>query len=80
MARAYLEPAEIETLERAAMSMRDRLLICLLFRLGCRVSEALALRVEDIDFATGAVTIQHLKTRLKLLCPQCNARLAQNSI
>ena len=80
MARAYLEPAEIEALERAAMSMRDRLLIRLLFRLGCRVSEALALRVEDIDFTNGVVTIQHLKTRLKLLCPQCNAGLAQNSV
>ena len=40
--------------------MRDRLLIRLLFHLGCRISEALMLEVKDIDFNTGTVTIQHL--------------------
>jgi integrase/recombinase XerD len=40
MAKAYLEPAEIEKLEEAAQFLRDRLLIRLLFHLGCRVSEA----------------------------------------
>jgi len=38
MAKAYLEPAEIETLEEAAQYLRDRLLIRLLFHLGCRGS------------------------------------------
>ena len=44
-------------------------------RLGCRVSEALALKVEDVDFAHGTVSIQHLKSRVKLMCPGCGARL-----
>jgi len=49
MAKSYLEANEIESLERASTNLRDRLLIRLLFHLGCRVSEALALTVEDID-------------------------------
>jgi len=49
MTRAYLEAEEIERLEGEATNLRDRLLIRLLFHLGCRVSEALSLKVEDID-------------------------------
>jgi integrase/recombinase XerD len=75
--KAYLEPAEIEMMERVAGCLRDRLLIRLLFRLGCRVSEALALKVSDIDFEQGNVTILHLKTRIRLSCPKCKARLGR---
>jgi integrase/recombinase XerD len=78
MARAYLEPEEVKLLEKAATNLRDRLLVRLLFRLGCRVSEALAISVEDIDFATGTVTIQHLKKRLKLSCPCCRAKIGKS--
>jgi integrase/recombinase XerD len=55
--KAYLEPEEVEQLEKAAACLRDRLLIRLLFHLGCRISEALALRQEDIDFLVHMVTI-----------------------
>lgn len=65
-------------MEKAATCFRDRLLIRLLFRLGCRISEALALKVEDIDFTQSTVTIEHLKTRLKLACPKCGARLGKS--
>jgi len=75
--KAYLEPAEIEMMERLASCLRDRLLIRILFRLGCRVSEALALKVSDIDFEQGTVTILHLKTRIRLSCPKCKARLGR---
>ena len=75
--KAYLEPHDVEQMEEQATCLRDRLLIRLLFHLGCRISEALALRVEDIDFAQGTVTIQHLKARTRLCCGQCNARLGR---
>jgi len=78
MAKAYLEPSEIEKLEEAAQYLRDRLLIRLLFHLGCRINEVLAAEVEDIDFNIGTVTILHLKSRIKLTCPQCNARLGKS--
>ena len=73
--KTYLELAEIELMEQTASCQRNRLLIRLLSRLGCRISEALALKVEDIDFERGTVTILHLKRSLKVLCPQCGGRL-----
>jgi len=80
MAKTYLEPKEINQIENAATYLRDKLLIRLLFHLGCRVSEALGLEVKDIDFERGTVTIQHLKSRVKLTCPKCNARLGKSHI
>jgi len=78
MVRAYLEPEEVRLLEDAAEYMRDKLLIRVLFRLGCRISEALGVRLSDIDFNQGMVTIEHLKTRIKLSCPRCQARLGKS--
>lgn len=77
-AKAYLESDEVAKLEKAATNLRDRLLIRLLSHLGCRISEAVALTVQDIDLQQGTVSIQHLKTRLKLTCPQCNTRLGRS--
>jgi integrase/recombinase XerD len=73
--KAYLELSEIELMEQAASCPRDRLLIRLLSRLGCRVSEALTLRLEDIDFEQSTITIMHLKRSIKLSCPTCKSRL-----
>lgn len=75
--KVYLEPDEVKLMEDSATNLRDRLLIRLLFRLGCRVSEALALRVKDIDLVSAAVTIEHLKARLNINCPNCNTRLGK---
>ena len=75
--KTYLESKDVELMENAATCLRDRLLIWLLFHLGCRISEALALSVEDVDFDRGNVTIEHLKSRIKLSCPKCRARLGK---
>lgn len=75
--KTYLEAEEVDRLEAAADSQRDRLLIRLLFRLGCRVSELLALRPQDFNLSGGMVTILHLKQRLSLHCPKCGARLGR---
>lgn len=74
--KTYLELKETELLESAASCLRDRLLIRLLSRLGCRISEALAIKHEDIDFERKTVTIMHLKRILKLFCPSCKSPLA----
>jgi len=76
--KAYVEPHEVTLMEKAATNLRDRLLIRLLFHLGCRVSEALALAVEDIDFNHGTIIIQHLKASLKLSCTGCGQRLGRS--
>jgi len=75
--KTYLEPEEVKLLEEEATCLRDRLLIRLLFHTGCRISEALALKVEDINFQQGTVTILHLKSHINLSCPNCGARLGQ---
>ena len=76
--KTYLEPSEITLLEEATTSLRDKLLIHLLFHLGCRISEALALTIEDVDFGHGIVTIKHLKASLKLSCTECGHKLGKS--
>lgn len=78
MMKTYLEAIEVGLMEKVATCFRDRLLVRLLFRLGCRISEALALKVKDIDFDRGTVTIEHLKAHVKLCCPRCGARLGKS--
>ncbi len=75
--KTYLEIEDIELMEIAASCLRDRLLIRLLFHLGCRISELLAIKASDIDFEQATVIILHLKTRSRLSCPKCEARLAR---
>lgn len=76
--KTYIEKDEIDKLESAALYLRDKILIRLIFHLGCRVSEALALGVKDIDFVQGTIVIQHLKSRIKLSCPECDTRLGKS--
>jgi len=76
--KAYLEREEVALMVKAATCLRDQLLIRLLFWLGCRVSEALALTVEDVDLGHGTITIKHLKAYLKLSCTECGQRLGRN--
>jgi len=75
MPKEYLTPSNVTDMENVARNTRDRLLIHLLFRLGCRISEELSLAVEDIDFTSGRVAIVHLKSRVWLSCQHCGAKL-----
>ena len=80
MMKAYLEPSDVYLLEQAATNLRDKILIHLLFHLGCRVSEALSIKVDDIDFTQGTVTIVHLKRRIKYSCSSCGAGIGTSHI
>jgi integrase/recombinase XerD len=77
-AKAYLDIDEIGALQDAATNLRDRLLIRLLSHLGCRITEALSLCVDNIDFSNSTVTILHLKTHIKLTCPHCGAGISKS--
>ena len=76
--KAYLEYKEVELMERACFRLRDRLLIRLLFHLGCHVSESLAIKIGDIDFERATINIKHLKSSVRILCPNCSGRLSKN--
>ena len=75
--KVYLEPEEVALIEKAATNLRDRLLIRMLFHLGCRISEALCLTIEDVDFERRIFIIKHLKRRVKLSCPTCGTKMFQ---
>lgn len=78
MSKSYIEPIEVKRLEMAALYLRDRILIRCLFHQGLRITEALSLEPKDVDFNAATITIQHLKLRIKLNCPQCGARLGKS--
>ncbi len=46
---------------RAPTGLRNRALIAVLYRGGLRISEALALRLDDLDAETGAIRVLHGK-------------------
>lgn len=73
--KTYLDLSDIKLMEQATTCLRDRLLVRILSRLGCRVSEAIALKVNDIDFERKTVTILHLKRIPSISCPRCKERL-----
>lgn len=63
--RKYLTPSERHQFKAAAFQVSNRactfcLMLCYS---GCRISEALQLKVKNIDFAAGAVVIETLKQR-----------------
>jgi integrase/recombinase XerD len=74
----YLEPAQTAKLEEAALYLRDALLIRLLRRLGCRISEVLGIDVSQIDFKKRTIQFLHEKKRITRLCPVCGTRLAKS--
>jgi integrase/recombinase XerD len=78
MTKSYVEPEEVSKIEQSASNLRDKIMVRVLFHLGCRISEALGIAVEDIDLTRGLVTIQHLKVRLNLSCPCCKAQLGRS--
>jgi integrase/recombinase XerD len=78
--KTYLDPKDVVSLENEAGNLRDRLLVRLLFRSGCRVSEVLGLSVDDFDLSSRTITINHLKHRIKISCPICKALLGQRHV
>ena len=73
--KTYLEQSDIELMEQAATCPRDWLLIRLLSRLGCRISEVLALKLTNVDFEQRTITKLHLKRKISVSCPDCQAKL-----
>jgi integrase/recombinase XerD len=77
--QAYLEADQTAKLEAATVCLRDRILVRFPRQLGCRISEAIGIAVEDINFEKSQLTIEHLKARIKLTCPKCGGGLGKKS-
>lgn len=76
----YLKPEQIEKLINACSNPRDRAFIALLARTGIRISEAIELKTNDIDFERRVLTIMHLKEKSKLKCPHCGESLGKRHL
>jgi len=61
--KGYLEPTQVERIINVATTPRDKLLVRIPWRTGIRVSELIAIRVQDIDFDTRAIVIKVQKQR-----------------
>lgn len=77
--QAYLEFEEGAALENAATNLRDQWLTRTLRFTGCRITEALGLTVDNIDFINQTICIKHLKARIRLSCPRCGVRLSRTA-
>lgn len=76
MLKTYLEDSEIDQVIEAASTLRDKLIIRLLYYVGCRVSELNSIEVEGIDYQRGMILIPHLKSApTKKECPGCHRKI-----
>ena len=71
---------QIEKLIAAARTPRDKAFVDVLGKGALRVSETIQLKVSDIDFERGTLTIIHLKERVKLKCPNCGELLGKRHL
>jgi len=78
--KGYLGSEQVERLINATTNPRDKAFIALLAKSGIRISEAVQLKVSDVDFQGGTLKIVHLKERLKLKCPHCGEGLGKRHI
>jgi len=78
--KGYTDPEQLDKIVDAATSRRDKAFISTLEKTGLRISEAVQLKVTDIDFKRGTLTIIHLKERMKLKCPNCGEILGKRHL
>lgn len=70
--KTYLTSDEIQKMVANARCTRDQVIITFYADTGCRVSELLELRVENLDLDANTILIPHLKRGTKKKCPNCN--------
>jgi integrase len=70
--KTTLTSDEITTMIGAARCQRDQVIAQFYADTGCRVSELLAVTVENIDLDSCQVMIPHLKRGAHKICPNCS--------
>jgi integrase/recombinase XerD len=71
---------QLDRLIGAARNPRDKAYVSTLAKTGMCISELTQLKVTDIDFKGGTLTIVHLKERVKLKCPNCGELLGKRHL
>ncbi len=71
---------QLDRLIAVALNPRDKAYVSTLGKTGMRISELTKLKVPDIDFKGGTLTIVHLKERVKLKCPDCGELLGKRHL
>ena len=61
--KAYLAPEQVKRLIAVAKTLRDVLLVLILWRTGIKVGELIRIRIPDIDFENRAILIKVQKMR-----------------
>lgn len=77
--KTFLTPAEIQAMIAWPDNLRDRLILSFYGDTGCRASELLKLKVENLDLENGLVMIPHLKRGIKKKCPSCSRMAGKNT-
>jgi integrase len=69
--KTYLDNDEILVMIGRTEFLRDKVILTFLSDVGCRVSELLSIKAENIDLERREVLIPHLKRGVKKKCPKC---------
>ena len=77
--KTFLTPAEIQKMIEWPDNLRDKLILSFYDATGCRVSELLKVKVENIDLENCLVMIPHLKRGIKKRCPGCSRIAGRNT-
>jgi integrase len=78
MTRNPKEYPELEQVQKR-LNPRDKAFFALLER-GVRISQAIQLKVGDINFQTGTLTITNFREKSKLKCPHCGGSLSKKNL
>ncbi len=78
--KGHLESEHVDRLIVATSNPRDKAFVAVLAKAGIRISEAVQIKVSDIDFERAVLTIVHLKERSKLKCPNCGEILGKRHL
>lgn len=76
----YLQPEQVEKFIGAAANPRDKAFLSLLWSTGMRISQGIQLKVSDIDFRNGTLTIVNLKEYVRLKCFNCGGLLGKRHV
>jgi len=75
--KTHLTETDIDRIIAATPRLRDKLIITMLYRTACRVSELVGIRRSGIDLNERLILIRHLKRRVKRECHSCGIRVGR---